>query len=121
MGYVKLKTVQVEGPAVIALGTSRVMPFRESFFGTRFFNAGSGAYQQFVDLLAFLQSIPIGREPKAIVLGLDQKFFNERWTEHMPDPSRPAARAGGSGGPCCERIGRLCTAITTKAGSECPT
>src|SRR5262245_39511826 len=49
-GYLKLKTVQVEAPVVIALGTSRVMSFRESFFENRFFNAGSGDYQQFVDL-----------------------------------------------------------------------
>jgi len=91
MGYVKLKTVQVEAPVVIALGTSRVMPFRASFFGNRFFNAGSGDYQQFVDLLAFLRSIPAGREPKAIVLGLDQTFFNASWTEHMLEPFKPRA------------------------------
>jgi hypothetical protein len=95
MGYLKLKTVQVEAPVVIALGTSRVMPFRESFFGDRFFNAGSGEYQQFEDLLAFLRSIPAGREPKAIVVGLDQKFFNARWTEHVPDPFKPSHEKAG--------------------------
>jgi hypothetical protein len=90
-GYLKLKTVQIEAPVVIALGTSRVMSFRQSFFANRFFNAGSGDYQQFSDLLAFLRSIPPGREPRAIVVGLDQKFFNARYTEHMPEPFRPAS------------------------------
>lgn len=86
MGYLKLKTVQVEAPPIVALGTSRVMPFRQDFFGTRFFNAGSGEYRQFDDLLAFLRQIPAGGEPKLIVLGLDQKFFNARWTSRISEP-----------------------------------
>jgi hypothetical protein len=86
MGYLKLKTVQVESPEIVALGSSRVILFRQNFFSERFFNAGSGAYQQFEDLLAFLRFIPAGGEPKLIILGLDQKFFNSNWTGHPPDP-----------------------------------
>jgi len=85
-GYVKLKTVLNDTPEVLALGTSRVGGFRWDLFQPRFYNAGSGEYQQFEDLLAFLRRIPAARQPRLIVLGMDQKFFNVRWTEHVPEP-----------------------------------
>jgi hypothetical protein len=85
-GYLKLRTVQIEAPDIVALGSSRVLLFRQDFFSGRFFNAGTGAYQQFEDLLTFLRFLPAGGEPKLIILGRDQKFFNSRWTTRLPEP-----------------------------------
>jgi hypothetical protein len=89
MGHLKLKAVQVEAPEVVALGSSRVAIFRQDFFAARFFNAGSGWYHQFDDLLAYLRRIPAGREPKLLIVGLDQKFFNTRWTSRIANPFDP--------------------------------
>jgi hypothetical protein len=86
MGYLKLRAVQLEPPHVLALGSSRVTIFRQEFFVGRFFTAGSGWYHQFDDLLAFVRRIPDGSEPKLLIIGLDQKFFNVRWTSRVPNP-----------------------------------
>ena len=91
-GYQKLKTVQTEAPEIITLGTSRVAQFRDGFFKGRFFNAGSGWYQQFDDLLAFVRRIPAGGEPTLLIVGLDHKFFNARWTSRVDYPFDPRTR-----------------------------
>ncbi len=91
-GYQKLRTVQTEAPEIITLGSSRVMPFRDEGFNGRFFNAGSGLYHQFDDLLAFVRRIPVGGEPRLLIVGLDHKFFNVRWTSRVDDPFNPRTR-----------------------------
>ncbi len=76
----KLRLTLVRSPEVVALGTSRVMQFRESFFksGTRFTNAG-GAIVVADDFKKFLDELPAGHEPKVIIVGLDPRFFNPAW------------------------------------------
>lgn len=66
--------------SVLALGTSRALQFRAEMFNAsaRFFNAGR-AVSKIRHLRPFLNQIPAGREPKVIVLGLDQYFFNANW------------------------------------------
>jgi len=78
-GYFKLRSVQERKPEVVSLGSSRVMQFRADFFDTSFFNAGFGGirlegYRQFIERLA------PGDEPGLLILGLDQRFFNPRFT-----------------------------------------
>lgn len=67
-------------PEVLALGTSRNQEMRGEFFrpGTSFYNA-SGPASKLSSYEYFLDSIPSGREPKVLILGLDQFFFNPNW------------------------------------------
>jgi hypothetical protein len=75
--HFKMQGVLKRGPAVLALGTSRVMQFRTECFrpGVSFYNAGNGV-TRIRHLNIFLDKIPAGREPAVILLGLDQCFFN---------------------------------------------
>lgn len=78
--YYKARAVQQRRPRVIALGSSRVLTFRDKFFNTpeTFFNAGNSvgtihAFQQFLD------QIPKEDQPSIIIIGLDQNFFIDTW------------------------------------------
>lgn len=84
--YYKLKSVIERNPKIIALGTSRVMQFRSEFFleNADFYNAG-GAVRRVEDLNLFLDNIPRGKEPKVIILGLDQNFFNPHWKDFLDE------------------------------------
>lgn len=77
--YLKWKKLMIEKPyEVVALGSSRVLQFRENMFETSFYNAGytiSGVE----DFVPFLKSIPRNKYPKYLVIGLDQWMFNENW------------------------------------------
>lgn len=92
--WFKRNAVVARTPTVLALGTSRVLQFRSKFFkdSESFFNAGMGVEQMW-DLGSFLDHIPHGKEPKVILLGLDQWFFNANWgsgtaTEIVDDSNR---------------------------------
>jgi len=78
--YYKLHVTKTRKPKIIALGSSRVMPFRSKFFNfsRSFYNAG-GAARKPADFLEFLNRIPEGDEPEVIIIGLDQVFFNPNW------------------------------------------
>ena len=86
-GWRRLKSVAVgvRRPAVVALGTSRVMQLREGFFRrpADFYNAGGATYD-LSHLNDFLNDIGESREnqPRILIIGLDQNFFNEKW--HYP-------------------------------------
>ncbi|MCC7445909.1 MAG: SGNH/GDSL hydrolase family protein [Anaerolineae bacterium] len=75
----KATSVIVRKPAVITLGSSRVMQFRAELFNKqmdRFYNAGGGAaclYQvsQFVHYVDAARALPA-----VIIIGLDQDWFN---------------------------------------------
>lgn len=72
-------------PQVMALGTSRVMQIRSCMFqgNAPFFNAG-GAVSITQQIIPFLESLPPGGQPKVILLGLDQNFFNDTWRNRTP-------------------------------------
>lgn len=84
--YYKLRSVVMRQPDVIALGSSRVMQFRSDLFlpGVNFFNAGGGV-EKIKHLRMFLGRIPRGQEPKMIIVGLDQVFFNYNWDSMISD------------------------------------
>src|SRR5215471_679467 len=76
--FYKLQSTMQRKPTILALGTSRVMQFRDFFFKAPhdFYNAGGGVdrledFRIFVDRL----SCP----PKLLIIGLDQYFFNDNW------------------------------------------
>jgi len=81
MRHVKQEILKSRKPDVIALGTSRVLSFRDFYFKEprTFYNCGRSV-GKIVDLQAFLDSYPT-EKPEVIVLGLDQDFFMENWDE----------------------------------------
>jgi len=72
----KWESVKLRNPSIIALGSSRVLPFRSKFFkdSSSFFNAGL-AVTGIEGFNTFLSDIPIERQPQLIIMGLDQKMF----------------------------------------------
>ncbi len=80
--YFRLAAVENCKPKVIALGSSRVLQFRSAFFkdSISFYTTG-GVFKRIEQLRAFLESIPEEDLPKAIIIGLDQWFFNSRYDE----------------------------------------
>ncbi len=67
--------VSSRNPEVLALGTSRVMSFREQFFskGAKFTNA-SNSVSSFFDMKSFLEKLP-ENNIKLIILSIDQEMF----------------------------------------------
>ena len=86
MHLVKHAVLQNRQPEVIALGTSRVLQFREFCFSKpeSFYNCGRSV-GKVQDLEAFLSSYP-GEKPKVIILGLDQDMFSVDDEDMLKDP-----------------------------------
>lgn len=64
---------------VLALGSSRILEFREKMFNNaRFYNAGY-TVPYIEDFVPFLKSIPKNKYPKYLIIGLDQFSFNENY------------------------------------------
>jgi hypothetical protein len=72
---------------VIALGSSRVLPFRDKMFITSFYNCGY-TITSIADFLPFLKAIPTEKKPKYLILGLDQWMFNANWDELNTEGSK---------------------------------
>ena len=64
-----------------ALGSSRVLQFREQMFSSSFYNLGL-MISPISDIKIFLKTIPKDKLPKVIILGLDQWMFNEDWVSY---------------------------------------
>jgi len=64
-------------PKVIALGSSRVMQFRQHMFSGEFLNLGGGM-ESIHDGIKLIPDI-IKRKPELIILGLDIWWFNDRF------------------------------------------
>jgi hypothetical protein len=79
----KLSATIKRKPEVLALGTSRVMPFRNVYFTSpaSFYNAGGGV-EQLIHFSHFLSKIPAKDQPKILIIGLDQYFFNDQWVNN---------------------------------------
>ncbi len=77
----KYFTAEYLKPNILAVGTSRVLQFRDRHFkkNTSFYNAGLIAenLRQYIDYLNKLNF-----KPKIIILGLDQYFFNKKYAEN---------------------------------------
>ncbi|WP_319416099.1 hypothetical protein [Marispirochaeta aestuarii] len=81
----KFHTTELKQPDILALGTSRVLQFRETFFkdDVSFYNAGRGFsnLNQGVDFIGHLY-----HKPNILILGLDQDLFNEEYAEKYQEP-----------------------------------
>jgi len=78
----KLELVKQVKPDIVALGSSRVLQFRQENFNTSFISAGNGM-NYLNEGLMFLDEMFKHHKPKYIILGLDFWWFNERY----PQPS----------------------------------
>lgn len=67
-------------PKVIALGSSRVMQFRQHMFSDAFLNLGGGM-ESIHDGINLIPDI-INRQPELIILGLDVWWFNDRFQKY---------------------------------------
>ena len=70
-------------PDIVALGSSRVLQFRERFFMERFYNAGIGqstSAERFSDWVSHLLSL---HTPKYVIIGIDHWWFNERESQKI--------------------------------------
>lgn len=83
--YYKLSNANYYQAPIIALGTSRVMQFKDEFFDKTFYNCGgavSGNYNEYVNFLENLSYTP-----DTIILGLDAWVFNDAWNCSLGDYS----------------------------------
>lgn len=83
--YYKYNSAIERKPEVLTLGTSRVMPFRSKLFKKdTFYNAGGGV-EKIGQFSYFLDNIPKETQPKILIIGLDQYFFNPNWDNSSAD------------------------------------
>lgn len=79
--YLKWKSIlKKEKKDIWALGSSRVLQFREELFNKNFYNAGY-TINSTADYLTFLNSIPKEKLPDVLIIGLDQFMFNTDWNK----------------------------------------
>lgn len=76
----KLELIKKQKPEVIALGSSRVMQFRDFMFNKSFVNAG-GAMNHLNEGLKFVNLMLNKHKPKYVILGLDFWWFNDKYKQ----------------------------------------
>lgn len=78
-GYLKWKHIQSqEKKEVLALGSSRILQFREKMFEASFYNAGF-TITSVVDFEPFLRGLPKTKWPAFLLISLDQWMFNSAY------------------------------------------
>lgn len=80
---IKYLSLQQRKPRIVALGTSRVMQFRDVMFGqsgSMFYNAG-GMIQNLDDLQQFVDKIQELPSIRVVILGIEYWWLNDRWRE----------------------------------------
>lgn len=88
-GY-KLALYREFRPEVVAIGSSRVMQFRERYFNRRFLNMGGAVRTPYTLDRLVDDMIELGA-PKLVILGVDYWWFNEnRYVRAKKNATRPA-------------------------------
>jgi hypothetical protein len=83
----KLESMRLHNAPVVAVGTSRVMQFRSTFFDGgehTFYNAG-GLVSRIWHVRRVLAHLPPART-RFVILGLDQWSYNDNWEGAFDDP-----------------------------------
>jgi len=88
----KLAGFAARKPTVVALGSSRVMQFRERYFSDSFFNLGGGIHsieegQRLVDAMLSMHT------PAVAIIGIDFWWFNAAITPTTADNTPPRLNA----------------------------
>lgn len=76
----KLELIKEVKPKIVALGSSRVMQFRDFSFNTSFVNAG-GAMNHLNEGLMFVEKMYKIHKPEILILGLDFWWFNDNYAQ----------------------------------------
>lgn len=63
---------------ILAIGSSRVLQFKEDMFEETFYNAGY-TVQNINEFKDFLETLPRDKLPKYLIIGVDQWMLNENW------------------------------------------
>ena len=83
----KVRLVGARRPVVLALGSSRMMQFREEFFTAAFTSAGGGM-RSVPEGLRFLERLPPDARPRVVLIGVEFWWFHSGWArEHAHTPS----------------------------------
>lgn len=77
--YYKSANANVHKAKIMALGTSRVMQYKEYFFLESFYNCGGAVNRNYDGYINFLECIEADSLPEYIILGMDSWVFNETW------------------------------------------
>jgi hypothetical protein len=101
--YLKYKELSTrKRQTVLALGSSRVLQFRENMFDSAFYNAGY-TISSISDFVPFVEANLKGKYPKVLLIALDQWMFNKNWDnlsgygiEHKKWNNSPNSRASSS-------------------------
>lgn len=94
--YVKYRILNaIKTPEVLALGSSRVLQFRKEMFTKHFYNAGY-IIKDVSEFQTLMATLPRGKYPKVIIVGLDQWMFNPAWDDLRTagEPYRVPAKPG---------------------------
>ena len=83
--YYKLVNANYYEADILALGTSRVMQFKDVFFEKSFFNCGGAVAGNYNEYENFLKNLEY--KPECILLGLDAWVFNDAWNQSCGDYS----------------------------------
>jgi len=79
--YIKWNSINnSETLDVLALGSSRVLQFRDSMFTGKFYNSGF-TIQSINDFEPFLKGLKVRQLPQIIIISLDQWMFNSAWDD----------------------------------------
>jgi hypothetical protein len=79
--YLKQKELENrQSLSVLALGSSRVLQFRDKMFTKPFYNAGYTVVR-ISEFTQFVKSNLINKKPKVLLVGLDQWMFNKNWDD----------------------------------------
>lgn len=86
-GYIKWTNLHAnEKKSIWALGSSRVLQFRNNMFDSSFYNAGS-TISSINDFMPFIKSLPNAKHPKYLLMALDQWMFNEAYDSLNTTPT----------------------------------
>lgn len=75
---IKTIIINKKKPKILAIGSSRVLQFREEMFKESFYNYGYTT-NQIGTILPTLKLVAKNSPPEYIILGLDQWIFNKKW------------------------------------------
>ncbi len=83
--YLKWKAVNVkERKEVLAIGSSRVLQFREKMFSQPFYNAGY-TVKNIQDFIPFIKGLSKDKYPKCLILGVDQWMYRKNKDSEVRD------------------------------------
>src|SRR6478672_1531623 len=87
--YLKWKSISAKKPKIVlALGSSRILQLRQTWFDVPFYNAGF-TVEQAKEYVPFLQTLPKEKLPQYLIINIDQWMLNENFVENWASKDLP--------------------------------